>query len=278
MTKPRSKTSKTLSRRDVLLGMATAGAGVAACSLCGVGGGLLLATPLRRTLLHPTATPTIRPTATPEPTATPVPPPMVPRAEWGAFEPDHNAKNEHGFFSADNIEGWRVYTSSLATTYQTLVLHHSAFYEQDDLDTMLEVQRAHREDRGWADVGYHFMVGKTGTIFEGRDMQVRGTHVEGHNTGSLGICLLGNMTWDVPTDDQKNATQRLVSWLVQKVNPGCIATHRDFNAMTFCPGDDIQNFSSALAGEFGLTQGTGCYQSPLTFEISRGCACGEKHV
>jgi hypothetical protein len=278
MTKARSKSRKTVSRREVLLGMATAGAGVAACSLCGLGGGLLLATPLRRALLHPTASQTPRPTATPQPTATPLPPPMVLRAEWGASEPDHNAENEHGFYSAANPEGWRVYDTPLEHTYQTLILHHSAFYERDDLDTMLEVQRAHRQDRGWADVGYHFMVGKTGTIFEGRDLQVRGTHVEGHNTGSLGICLLGNMTWDVPTEAQVNATQRLVGWLVKKVNPGCIATHRDFNPLTYCPGDDIQNFSQALAGVFGLTQGIGCYIAPPEAEAISACTCGNRHV
>ena len=50
---------------------------------------------------------------------------------------------------------------------------------------------------GWADVGYHYLVDKDGTIYEGRNIAIRGAHTQGHNTGSAGVCLLGDFRYRV---------------------------------------------------------------------------------
>jgi hypothetical protein len=34
------------------------------------------------------------------------------------------------------------------------------------------------------------MIAKDGTIYEGRELNIRGAHVQGFNTGSVGIVLL----------------------------------------------------------------------------------------
>ena len=110
----------------------------------------------------------------------------------GRLPADHTARNEYGsYVKGSNPYGWYVYADPLRESYQTLVIHHSAFYKADGLATLSEIQRLHREDRGWADVGYHFLVDKDGTIYEGRALTVRGAHTAGFNTGSAGICLLG---------------------------------------------------------------------------------------
>lgn len=265
------KMPRRLSRRELLTRFAAAGTGIAACGLLGTG--TLLVMGMARQRPKPDIPPV--PTATPVPTLTPVPPPYIARAAWGALEPDHEAENEHGFYGPDNPEGWRVYDTPLESTFQTLVIHHSVVYRGSDIATMHEIQRSHRQTRGWADVGYHFMVGKSGDIFEGRDIRVRGTHVEGYNTGSLGVCLLGNFTWETITDAQLNGLQVLMNWLVPYLNIPCLAAHRDFNGQTECPGDNLMNVVTALALAFGMTQGTGCYQPPAdATPVAKACGCG----
>ena len=53
--------------------------------------------------------------------------------------------------------------------------------------------------RGWATIGYHFVVSPSGRIFRGRPVDRLGAHVLGHNAGTVGICLMGNFETERPT-------------------------------------------------------------------------------
>jgi len=189
-------------------------------------------------------------------------PAIVPRAEWGALAPNYDAENENGFFSDDNPEGWRVYEPDIRDIYKTLVIHHSVIDEDDDIATLLEIQTLHRGDRQWADVAYHFFIGKEGTVYEGRDINARGTHVAGYNTGSIGVCLLGDFMTDLPTDDQLTTVKALGLWLAVRLQLTHIAGHRDFNDFTVCPGDFLVTRFGEIAEATGLTFGTEGYVAP----------------
>ena len=52
------------------------------------------------------------------------------------------------------------------------------------------IDKMHRA-RGWACIGYHLVIGVDGTVEHGRGLLDVGAHVEGHNTGNIGICLIG---------------------------------------------------------------------------------------
>ncbi len=45
--------------------------------------------------------------------------------------------------------------------------------------------------RGFETIGYHFLIQPDGTAEVGRPLNMVGAHVEGHNTGSIGICMVG---------------------------------------------------------------------------------------
>lgn len=45
--------------------------------------------------------------------------------------------------------------------------------------------------RGFDDVGYHAVIQPDGEVQVGRGLNVVGAHVEGSNTGNIGICLVG---------------------------------------------------------------------------------------
>ena len=63
---------------------------------------------------------------------------------------------------------------------------------------MRAIQRWHLA-RGWATIGYHFVVSPSGRIFRGRPVDRLGAHVLGHNAGTVGICLMGNFETERPT-------------------------------------------------------------------------------
>lgn len=189
-------------------------------------------------------------------------PNIITRAGWNACAPDHTAENEPGFYSLTNVTGWREYEGDLRQIYQTVVVHHSVLYEEDDLSTMQKIQQEHMGLRGWADIGYHFGVGRSGQVFEGRALNVRGTHVEAFNTGSAGVVFLGDFQSAEPAREQIEAGRQLIDWLALRLELTHLAGHRDFNDFTECPGLYMLPYLLMLADSAGLILGTGGYRPP----------------
>jgi N-acetylmuramoyl-L-alanine amidase len=49
-------------------------------------------------------------------------------------------------------------------------------------------------NNGWADIGYNFVVGEDGNIYEGRGWNAKGAHAPAYNGRSIGICIIGDFT------------------------------------------------------------------------------------
>jgi hypothetical protein len=249
--------STTLTRRD-LLGLA--GLTATAAGLTCIGGmiGYLLVEDLTNRARSAATSPS--PTA---PRSTQIKqidrPTIITRAEWNAREPNHEAINEPGFYSLSNPEGWRDYEGDLRAIYRTLVVHHSVVYEVDDPTTMREIQNEHMDTREWADIGYHFGVGRSGQVFEGRSLIARGTHVEQFNTGSVGVVFLGNFDESSPSQPQIEQGSRLIDWLALRLELTHLAGHGEFNDFTKCPGRNMLPYLDLLAVSAGLVRGTGGY-------------------
>ena len=54
-----------------------------------------------------------------------------------------------------------------------------------------EIRRWHVEGNGWADIGYHDLIDRDGTLMTGRGINRVGAHCKGHNAGTIGVCLIG---------------------------------------------------------------------------------------
>jgi N-acetylmuramoyl-L-alanine amidase len=80
-------------------------------------------------------------------------------------------------FTRPNRPVDRVFLHCTASSYD----HH------DDI----EVVRAWHLGRGWADVGYHFMIHKDGSISAGRDLEKTPAAQKGHNKGTIAIAMHG---------------------------------------------------------------------------------------
>lgn len=114
-----------------------------------------------------------------------------------------------------------------------IIIHCSATPDGKDY-TVDDIRRWHKQ-RGYSDVGYHYIVYRNGQLVQGRDINVIGAHAAGHNAHSVGICYIGGMSADNSRpEDTRTLRQkaRLLSLLVdlRKLYPNArIIGHRDLS-------------------------------------------------
>jgi len=128
-----------------------------------------------------------------------------------------------------------------------IVVHHSA---TDDGSAGL-FRLLHRGVFGWADVGYHFVIGNgtwttDGMVETGRPADAAGAHARGYNSDSVGVCLVGNFQDWEPSGPQLGSLRSLLKNLMEDkgLTSADVWLHRDLPGMkTVCPG---RNFSREL--------------------------------
>ncbi|MDK4258309.1 N-acetylmuramoyl-L-alanine amidase [Corynebacterium propinquum] len=97
-------------------------------------------------------------------------------------------------------ESYRGNCGATGMDYNALTLHHTAGSNNYDAASaaaqVLGAYQYHTQTLGWCDIGYHALVDKFGTIYEGRrgglNEGVMGAHAGGYNQGTFGISMVGN--------------------------------------------------------------------------------------
>jgi N-acetylmuramoyl-L-alanine amidase len=109
-------------------------------------------------------------------------------------------------------------------------------------DKVREIKRWHVQDRGWSDIGYHFLIDRDGTVAKGRDMARDGAHVQGKNKGTIGISLFGghgsaetDQFGDHFTPEQDVALRNLIGDLQKQFGLVPVSGHNQYAAKA-CPG------------------------------------------
>ncbi|XP_033914054.3 peptidoglycan recognition protein 5 [Acipenser ruthenus] len=154
-------------------------------------------------------------------------PPVVPRSEWGARPPRLS-------------ESMQV-PAALAVIHHTampLGHTHSACCVQ-----LRNIQRLHMDERGWNDIGYNFLIGPDGTVYEGRGWGVEGAHTRMFNNKALGIALMGCFTDSAPSLEALSSARRLLHCGVSLgylLPAFTLKGHRDLGS-TQCPGDKLHS-------------------------------------
>ena len=165
---------------------------------------------------------------------------------------------------------------------KSIVIHHAAGYwpagneEGKGPEMVRKIQQLHQGNRRWSDIGYHFLIDPDGVIYQGRKFfdhrafkdgptLAKGAHVRFHNTGRIGICILGNYEPDsnngsahLLNDAIKTSLKQLVDFLIVTYKPigddqsipagKVIVGHRDL-ARTACPGSNVYPWLEALRVE-----------------------------
>lgn len=146
-----------------------------------------------------------------------------------------------------------------------------------------EIRQWHRA-KGWIDIGYHFVIRRDGRVEKGRPVNVVGAHVEGHNSNSIGICMVGGITSDATkkaannfTDAQFAALAELLRELKISYPEAEILGHRDFPGVRKdCPSFDVRRWlaTTNVLGDHVIDDDHGAYvqvtnENPTLYRIAK---------
>lgn len=124
-----------------------------------------------------------------------------------------------------------------------IIVHCTASKEGVPL-TVEAIRRMHMRERGWSDIGYHYVVSLDGSIHEGRNVDIAGAHCSGHNTHSIGVVYVGGLDKggkpkDTRTESQKEGLLKLLKELKRLYPKATIHGHREY-ANKACPCFDAK--------------------------------------
>jgi N-acetylmuramoyl-L-alanine amidase len=137
---------------------------------------------------------------------------------------------------------------SFTPTY--IIVHHSA---TDPRASAEDIKKVHLE-RGMDDIGYHYLINPEGIILEGRPISIVGAHARGLNQHSIGICCIGDYSFEQPSHAMLSSLKQLVGSLKLRfaILPAHIIGHRDVITIapdatpTACPGDALYAYLADL--------------------------------
>ena len=168
---------------------------------------------------------------------------IISRIEWRAKEP-----------ILENGRLWNPVKGDLGDYYHSIVVHHSG--NEHNSMTIQKLQYIEQHAGGYADIPYHFAIDSRGNIYEGRPIDVVGSHVELANTGRIGIVLMADL--DTKNDGMKKyekilekhffgngklthgmelALEDLVTYLQKQYRVDTLGGHKELLENRYCPGN-----------------------------------------
>jgi len=149
---------------------------------------------------------------------------LVPRSRWTSKAPGTN-----------NRPMGRV---SRITIHHTA--EHGAVATLPDVEVIRRIENYHRNGRKWCAIGYHYLIGKDGRVYEGRPANLQGAHVLSENESNIGISVMGDFNRKLPSQRQLAALQGFLEDSRDrfKVGRSRVYGHRDLNRSE-CPGNAL---------------------------------------
>lgn len=138
-----------------------------------------------------------------------------------------------------------------ASNIDAIVVHCSATREGQDVRAA-DIRKWHLE-RGFADIGYNYVIDLDGTVETGRPLSRDGAHCntagtsgKSYNKHSIGICYVGGLdkngnAKDTRTEAQKEALRVLVERLMDQYPIIEVIGHRDASPDVNGDGEITQN-------------------------------------
>jgi N-acetylmuramoyl-L-alanine amidase len=129
-----------------------------------------------------------------------------------------------------------------------MTVHHTheipGMMHRSDVDIVRAVARYHRNTLQWADIGYHYLIGRDGKVYEGRPATAQGAHARGvNNVSNLGVAVIGDFN-DVLSGPKQLKTLELFLKDMRrkyKLSPKRIYGHYQF-VNTQCPGKKLKTW------------------------------------
>lgn len=89
-----------------------------------------------------------------------------------------------------------------------IILHCTGTPEGKNFD-VATIRRWHVKDRGWKDIGYHYVIYIDGSVHQGRPLEQPGAHTSGHNADSIGVTYVGGCDSKMKAKDTLNEAQEV---------------------------------------------------------------------
>lgn len=117
---------------------------------------------------------------------------------------------------------------------EILIVHH---LEAEGLNwTIDKIHNMHKNEKGWAGIGYHYYIRLSGEIYKGRPDKAIGAHTQGSNYNTLGVAFEGNYNKRTNmTDAQFNSWCELKYHLNTKYGNMSVFGHKE-KGYSECPG------------------------------------------
>ena len=130
-----------------------------------------------------------------------------------------------------------------------IILHCSDSPDRLDKIGASDIDRWHRE-RGWSQIGYHFVIKRDGTVENGRSIHIMGAHCKGRNRHSIGVCWIGQ---DEMTPVQRKSVDSLL-WVLSRrygIPHESVFGHTEINPHKTCPNIDMNLIRAELIFDKG---------------------------
>ena len=111
-----------------------------------------------------------------------------------------------------------------------IIVHCTATKEGNEV-SVDEIRSWHKQ-RGWSDIGYHYVVCLNGEVNDGRDVDISGAHARNYNSNSVGVVYVGGLdksgkAKDTRTEAQKEGLLELLKELRKLYPDAKIMGHYD---------------------------------------------------
>ncbi len=164
--------------------------------------------------------------------------------------------------------GWgaRASRCSARHTINRITVHHTATpsNEPNNPARMRQMQSFHMDSRGFCDIGYHFVVGTDGRVYQGRAETLRGAHVANNNSGNAGVSFIGTYSSSAPSGAMMHAGARAINAIGchygVSINRTRVKGHREYGS-TNCPGNALYNRLGGLVSD-AASMGCGGQTAP----------------
>ncbi len=171
-------------------------------------------------------------------------------------------------------------------TVETIFVHCSATRPEwmdqwTFADRVKEIRRWHLEKK-WSDIGYHWLIDRDGSITQGRKEHVVGAHVQNHNTGSIGICLIGGFGSNENDPFEKNYTAQqdhalrtLINDIKSRTPIKLVRGHNEVAAKA-CPGFNVARWLARKPARESIAESSTLQASAL--QLASGAGTGVSAV
>lgn len=120
---------------------------------------------------------------------------IISRSQWGARNPKH--------------------VTAMHVPVHEFFIHHTespSCSSQSECSARVRgIQNYHMDSRGWSDIGYSFLVGEDGNVYEGRGWTHVGAHTAGYNSKAFAASMIGSYMSHLPNSKALAAVKNLIA-------------------------------------------------------------------